>query len=79
MDNHIPFLLKEGEDTIQRSLKRIGVSYAYYYNKKYARIGHVFQERFRSETIEEDSYLLVAVGYTHNNPMKAGIMKRAID
>ena len=33
MDNYVHLLLKEGEDTIQRSLKRIGVSYAYYYNK----------------------------------------------
>lgn len=79
MDNHVHLLIKEGEDTIQRSLKRIGVSYAYYFNKKYDRAGHVFQDRFRSETIEDDSYLMSVARYIHNNPVKAGIAKRAED
>lgn len=79
MDNHIHLLIKEGEDTIQRSVKRIGVSYAYYFNKKYARIGHVFQDRFRSETIEDDKYLMSVVRYIHNNPVKAGIVEKALD
>jgi len=79
MNNHIHLLLKEGEDTIQKSLKRIGVSYAYYFNKKYHRIGHVFQDRFRSETIEDDRYLLAAARYIHNNPVKAGIVERVRD
>lgn len=79
MDNHLHLLIQEGEDTLQRSLKRIGVSYAYYYNKKYVRIGHVFQDRFRSEAIEDDSYLLAAIRYIHNNPVKAGIVVGALD
>lgn len=79
MDNHIHLLLKEGEDEVQRSLKRIGVSYAYYFNKKYDRVGHVFQDRFRSEPIQDDSYLLAAARYIHNNPVKAGIVNKPID
>jgi REP element-mobilizing transposase RayT len=79
MDNHIHLLMKEGEDTIQRSLKRIGVSYAYYFNKKYDRVGHVFQDRFRSETIENDSYLMAAARYIHNNPVMAGTVEKAVD
>jgi len=79
MDNHIHLLIKEGEDTIQRALKRIGVSYAYCFNKKYTRVGHVFQDRFRSEAIEDESYLMAAARYIHNNPVKAGIVERARD
>lgn len=79
MDNHIHLLIKEGEDTVQRALKRIGVSYAYYFNKKYARVGHVFQDRFRSEAIEDESYLMTAARYIHNNPVQAGIVERAGD
>jgi putative transposase len=79
MDNHIHLLLKEGEETVQKSLKRIGVSYAYYFNKKYSRVGHVFQDRFRSEAVEDDIYFLAVANYIHNNPVKAGIVEKAID
>ncbi len=73
MDNHIHILINQGEDTISRIIKRIGTSYAYYFNKKYSRIGHLFQDRFKSEPIENDSYLLAVTRYIHNNPVKAGI------
>ncbi len=76
MDNHVHLLLAEGKDRISRIMKRIGVSYAYYFNHKYARIGHLFQDRFKSEVIDKDSYLLSAVRYIHNNPVKAGLVKR---
>lgn len=73
MDNHIHLIIKEGSDSLSRAIKRIAISYAYYFNKKYKRIGHVFQDRYRSENIADDSYLLAAVRYVHQNPLKAGI------
>lgn len=77
MDNHAHLLVNEGEDEISRIIKRIGTSYVYYFNKKYGRVGHLFQDRFKSEAIEDDSYLLAVVRYIHNNPVKAGIVKNA--
>lgn len=73
MDNHIHLIVKEGKDPIARTIKRIAASYSYYFNKKYKRIGHVFQERFKSENIENESYLLSAIRYVHQNPLKPGI------
>lgn len=52
-------------------LKRIGVSYVMYFNRKYKRVGHLFQDRFRSEPVEDDAYLLMALRYIHRNPVKA--------
>ncbi|MBP2661400.1 MAG: transposase like protein, partial [Firmicutes bacterium] len=75
MDNHVHLLINEGSDEIGRIMKRINISYAYYFNKKYVRTGHLFQDRFKSEGIENDAYLLSAVRYIHNNPVKAGIVK----
>ncbi len=77
MDNHVHLLINEGEDEISRVMKRINTSYAYYFNNKYGRVGHLFQDRFKSEAIEEDNYLLAAARYIHNNPVKAGISKQA--
>jgi putative transposase len=72
MDNHVHLLINEGNDEISRIMKRINVSYAYYFNKKYGRIGHLFQDRFKSEVIEDETYLLAVVRYIHNNPVEAG-------
>jgi REP element-mobilizing transposase RayT len=77
MDNHVHLLVKEKNDTIYRIMKRICVSYVYYFNNKYQRIGHLFQDRFRSEATEKESYILAAARYIHNNPVKAGIVKKA--
>lgn len=73
MDNHIHLIIKEGKDSISRIVKRIAASYSYYFNKKYKRIGHVFQERYKSENIEDERYLLAAIRYVHQNPVKPGI------
>ena len=53
--------------------KRIGVSYVLYFNRKYKRTGHLFQDRFRSEAIATDEYLLMSLRYIHMNPVKAGL------
>ncbi len=73
MDNHIHLVIKEGKNNIAQALKRIATSYAFYFNKKYNRIGHVFQDRYRSECVEDDNYLLAVIRYVHQNPWKAGI------
>ena len=75
MENHF-HLLVHTETGLDRIMKRICCSYAYYYNEKYGRTGHLFQERYRSEAIKDDKQLLATVRYIHNNPQKAGICRR---
>ncbi|MEQ8201224.1 MAG: transposase [Syntrophomonadaceae bacterium] len=75
MNNHVHILLREGKTGIARIMKRIGTSYAFWYNWKYQRCGHVFQDRFKSECIEDDNYLKAVIRYIHQNPVKAGIVK----
>lgn len=76
MSNHIHLLLREGNEAISVTMKRIGVSFVGYYNWKYRTSGHLFQDRFKSENVENDSYLLTVVRYIHQNPVKARIVKR---
>ena len=52
MGNHAHLLMKEGEESLGQVFRRIGARYVYWYNRKYKRCGHLFQDRFRSETIE---------------------------
>jgi REP element-mobilizing transposase RayT len=77
MDNHTHILIKEGSKKISNLMHRLGASYAYYYNWKYERVGHVSQNRFKSENIEDDIYLKTVIRYIHQNPVKAGMVKRA--
>ncbi|MBA7494607.1 hypothetical protein ES702_05184 [subsurface metagenome] len=76
MNNHLHLLLKEQEDCISRIMSRINTAYAYYFNKKYNRVGHVFQNRFKSEPVENDRYLISLIRYIHNNPVKAKIVNQ---
>jgi len=75
MDNHIHLLMQEGIEPLSQSMKRIGVGYVSWYNKKYDRFGHLFQDRFRSEVVENDTYMLTVLRYIHQNPIKAGLTK----
>ncbi|WP_096156486.1 MULTISPECIES: transposase [Bacillus] len=79
MDNHVHLLLKETEETISLTIKRISSSYVYWYNDKYARCGHLFQERFKSERVEDSKYFLIALRYIHQNPVKAGLAKNIFE
>ena len=76
MSNHFHLLVKEGCEPIAVAMKRLGVSYAMRFNLKTGHVGHVFQDRFSSEPVESDEYLLTVVRYIHNNPEKAGICAR---
>lgn len=77
MDNHVHLIMSEGAEDIAKVMKRISVSYVHYFNKKYKRVGHLFQDRFMSEPVEDDNYLLALVRYIHQNPVKAGMVKSA--
>ncbi|MDO9493426.1 transposase [Acetobacterium sp.] len=79
MSNHIHLLMKEGQEELGTVFRRLGASYVYWYNWKYNRSGHLFQDRYKSEPVEDDAYLLTVVRYIHQNPVKAGISGNPMD
>ena len=79
MNNHIHLLLKEVKEPIEQVMKRITTRFVYWYNIKYQRSGHLFQDRFKSEPVESDEYFLTVIRYIHQNPIKAGICKNPYD
>ena len=54
-------------------VKSLAVSYARYYNHEFSRRGYLFQDRFRSEAVEDFDYLITLFRYIHQNPLKAGL------
>ncbi|WP_246629331.1 transposase [Mesobacillus maritimus] len=79
MDNHVHLLIKENDESISVSIKRISCSYVHWYNTKYERCGHLFQDRFKSEKIETSLSFLRVLRYIHQNPLKAGLARTVFD
>ena len=75
MTNHVHLLVKEESDDISTFVKRVGGAYAQYYNLKYERVGHLFQDRFKSEPVDNDAYFITLLRYIHQNPVAAGLTK----
>ena len=75
MENHVHLLLYDAGKQIPTLMKKLGVRYSWYFNKKYQRTGHLFQDRYRSEKVEDDAYLVTVFRYILRNPEKAGICR----
>ncbi len=79
MGNHVHLLLKVQNEPLEQIMKRITTRYVYWFNAKYERSGHLFQDRFRSEPVENEQYLLTVLRYIHQNPVKSGICHAVAD
>lgn len=80
MPNHIHLLLKIVEySNLSRFMQRLNVRYSLYYHKKRRYTGHLWQDRFKSKLITNESYLMQCGKYIELNPVKAGIAKRPED
>ena len=69
MPNHIHLLVRQlKNDGISKFMNKFG-GYAHYFNQKYERKGHLFQDRFQSVHIKDDEQLKTAFVYIHTNPV----------
>ena len=76
MRNHIHILLKIfKKETLAKMMQGILQSYRFYYKHKYGYIGYLYQGRYKSELIQDDSYLSECGRYIERNPVRAGIVK----
>lgn len=73
MPNHIHILIHDSNETKSDFMKMINQTYAAYFNKKYGRIGAVFQDRYKCKGIENTKYLQTAFLYVITNPSQAKI------
>ena len=79
MPNHVHLLIAEKDWRVGEVVKSIASCYVLYYNKKYGRIGHLLQDRFKSEPCNDSGYFITLFRYIHQNPVKAGLVKAAKD
>ena len=74
MGNHVHLLIKIADEGLEQIFKKIGIKYVYWYNWKYNRTGHLFQDRFKSEPVDSDEYFFTVLRYIHQNPVKAQLV-----
>lgn len=79
MDNHVHIAIKAELDNLTKAMKSINIKYAMRFNKEKERIGHVFQDRYKSEIISNENNLIHVIRYIHNNPAKAKMVKSLSD
>jgi putative transposase len=75
MGNHVHLVLRTADEPIGAVVKRLGVRYAGWFNRKYGRVGHLFQDRFKSVAVEDDGHFVTLLRYVWNNPVEAGLVE----
>jgi len=73
MDNHYHLIIENSSGRMSDFLKQLNGNYGSFYRKEHGGKGYVFQDRYKSILVQDDSYLLLAIAYVLNNPVRAGI------
>ena len=75
MPNHYHLLLRPLDDELSKYMQVFSISYTKAINKRYSRVGGMFQGSFQAKFIDRDEYLIHISRYIHLNPVHAGIVK----
>jgi putative transposase len=77
MPNHVHLVVRSAHARLSTLMARLGTGYARRFNERHERVGHLFQNRFRSRRVLDDTDLLGLVLYVARNPLKAGLVADA--
>jgi REP element-mobilizing transposase RayT len=75
MSNHVHLLIETPKEPISKVMQLINFTFTQYYNRKYCKVGHLFQGRYKSFLCDRDEYLLALVRYIHLNPVRVDMVK----
>ena len=73
MDNHFHLLIQVDQSPLMKIMQGLQQTYTQYFNRKYHRVGHVFQQRYKAFLCGNDAYLITLICYIHQNPCRANI------
>lgn len=75
MPNHTHFLVRTNKASdFSTFMKRLNLAYFYHYKKEYGWVGHLWQDRFKSQVVGKDAYFIQCGKYIELNPVRAGIV-----
>lgn len=76
MANHYHILIETKQNNLSKSIQFLNDKYAKYFNKKYTRIGHLWQGRYKSYPLYDDAHFWIVAKYIERNPIKANMVKQ---
>ena len=80
MPNHVHLVLQADENVaLSDVMHRLSTDYTRYFNKRYHRVGQLYQGRFYSNFVNRDAYLLEVTRYVHLNPVRAHLSQQPAD
>jgi len=79
MSNHIHLLIEIEHTSLSQIIQNVAFRYTRFINKKYKKIGHLFQGRFKSILLQEETYFLRLLRYIHMNPVKANLVNDPLE
>jgi putative transposase len=75
MPNHIHLIGEPAEpQNVPKLMQCLQRSYTAYYNKKYGKVGHLWQGRFKMKVVAKDEYLINCIAYIEQNPVRANLV-----
>lgn len=75
LPNHFHLLFQSESAILADFMRCLMSGYSIYFNRKYERSGHLFQNRYKSSVIDTERYLLELIRYIHLNPVRSGIVQ----
>ena len=79
MGNHYHAVVQTRQPNLSRLMRHINGVYTQTYNRRHAKVGHLFQGRFKAVMVQEDAYFLEVCRYVDLNPVRAGMLKQPQD
>ena len=79
MTNHYHVVIETKEANLSKGMRHLNGVYTQQFNRRHNRVGHVFQGRYKSILVDKDSYLLELCRYVVLNPIRACMVKNAIE
>ena len=79
MGNHYHFVVQTHQPNLSRMMRQVNGVYTQYYNRRHAKVGHLFQGRFKAVVVDEEAYFLEVCRYVDLNPVRARMVKQPQD
>ena len=79
MGNHYHVVVQTRQLNLSRLMRHVNGVYTQTYNRRHAKVGHLFQGRFKAVVVQEDAYFLEVCRYVDLNPVRAGMVKQPQD
>ena len=77
MHNHYHLVIETPEPNLSKGMRQLNGVYTQDFNRRYGKVGHVFQGRYTAIVVDKDGYLLELTRYVELNPVRAKMVKSA--